>query len=155
MLESLKETFQMLANFFSPKEIDCVESVKPDKGAPFYNHILIADRGLNTFRVTLEEFVDEQHIDTRLIFKAIDLTPSEALDIVNAFDRISGTPDEESKAYRLKDSADVEYQATKYADINSYDELLSAIEQLDGRQLVYLQKNQENAAKAALTRSLS
>lgn len=156
MLGTLKETFQIWADFLKKKDIDCVWSIKPDKGTAYYNHIMIADRGLNNrHRLTLEEFVDSEHVDTRLIFKVVDLSTAEALDIVNAFDRISGTTDSDSLANRLKDDPEANYRTSNFVNIRSYDELMEQIQALSPLQLTYCAEQRTKAAKARLTQNLA
>lgn len=148
MFSGLKETFNMWVDFIKNKDIDCVCSVKPEKSSEYYNQIMIADRGLRTHRLTLEKFVDEKHIDTRLIIKLINLTASESLDIIHAFDRISGTDDEYSRANFLKDSDNVDYVPSEFVNVKTYDELMDKLESLGSDKVVYSEKQRLEAAKA-------
>lgn len=147
MIDSIIETFKAWADFFKFSEADCIESRKPLQGTPYYDYIMIADRGLNSYRVTLEEFTDSKHIDTRLVFKAIGLTASEAIDLVHAFDHISGTADHESSAYDLKFKPEiVDYRASKYVNIRDFNEMLDEIDALNDNQLAYSQRQRLKAA---------
>jgi hypothetical protein len=155
MLNSLKDTFKTWTNFFIQKPIDCVASRLPKKDSPFYNQVMIADRGLTSHRLTLEEFTDKDHLDTRLIFKLVNLTTSESLDLVHAFDKISGTSDENSRAAYLKQAPESAYQPSAFVNINKHSELMDAVEALGSDKLVYSQKQRLDTAKAMLTHSLS
>lgn len=155
MLDNLKDTFQKWANFFKSKPIDCVASRQPEKDHQFYDHIMIADRGLNSHRLTLEEFTDQDHVNTRLIVKIVNLTTSEALDLVHAFDKISGISDKNSRAACLKQDPESGYQPSEFVNISSHAALMESIEKLGSDKLVYSQKQRQDAAKAMLTHSLS
>lgn len=155
MLDSLQDTFKTWANFFKSKPIDCVASRLPQKNSPLYDHVMIADRGLTSHRLTLEEFTDKDHLDTRLVFKLVNLTTSESLDLVHAFDKISGTSDENSRAAYLKQAPESAYQPSAFVNINNHDQLMDAVEALGSDKLVYSQKQRLDTAKAMLTHSLS
>jgi hypothetical protein len=155
MLNGLKDTFEKWADFFKSKPVDCVASRLPEKDNQFYDHVMIADRGLSGHRLTLEEFTDKDHVDTRLVFKLVNLTTSESLDLIHAFDKISGISDENSRAAYLKQAPESGYQPSEFVNISSHAALMHSIEALGSDKLVYSQKQRLDTAKAMLTHSLS